>query len=76
MLFITPRVVENEVDITRVIDDLRRRMENLDRLFPYITPFPAEVFPDGRRVRRRCPPPIKVPVPPIPAEPPPANVQL
>jgi general secretion pathway protein D len=34
ILFITPRVVENEVDYQRVIDDLRRRMERLDDVFP------------------------------------------
>ena len=34
MLFITPRVVEDEKDIGLVIDDLRRRMEYLDRMFP------------------------------------------
>jgi general secretion pathway protein D len=45
VLFITPRVVESEIDMQRVIEDLRRRMENMDRFFPYISPFPAEVFP-------------------------------
>ena len=34
VLFITPRVVENEFDIKGVIDDLRRRMERLEELFP------------------------------------------
>ena len=34
VLFITPRVVENEFDVLGVIDDLRRRMEYLDRGFP------------------------------------------
>ena len=34
VLFITPRVVENEKDIGAVIDDLRKRMEYLDRMFP------------------------------------------
>ena len=34
VLFITPRVVENEIDYDAVINDLRRRMENLDRVFP------------------------------------------
>ena len=34
VLFITPRVVENESDYRRVIDDLRRRMEQIDDLFP------------------------------------------
>jgi general secretion pathway protein D len=34
ILFITPRVVENEVDYRRVIDDLRHKMERLDEVFP------------------------------------------
>jgi general secretion pathway protein D len=34
ILFITPRVIENEVDAKRVIEDLRRRMERLDEVFP------------------------------------------
>jgi general secretion pathway protein D len=34
VLFITPRVVEDEKDISLVIDDLRKRMEYLDRMFP------------------------------------------
>ena len=63
VLFITPRVVEGEVDIRAAIDDLRRKMENLDRLFPYIPPFSSIVFPD----RPPAPSPAgdKVPVPPM-----------
>jgi len=34
VMFITPRVVENESDVRRIIDDLRRRMETLDGVFP------------------------------------------
>ncbi len=34
VLFITPRVMENEVDNRRVIDDLRRKMESLEDVFP------------------------------------------
>ncbi len=34
VLFITPRVVENESDYRRVIEDLRRKMEQIDDLFP------------------------------------------
>ena len=34
VLFITPRVVENEADYRSVIDNLRRRMEQIDDLFP------------------------------------------
>ncbi|MCC7217779.1 MAG: type II secretion system secretin GspD [Burkholderiales bacterium] len=45
VLFITPRVVESEVDVRGAIDELRRKMENMDRLFPYIPPFSSQVFP-------------------------------
>jgi general secretion pathway protein D len=34
VLFITPRVVANETDVNRVIDDLRRKMERLEDVFP------------------------------------------
>jgi general secretion pathway protein D len=34
VLFITPRVVEDEKDIGLIIDDMRKRMEYLDRMFP------------------------------------------
>jgi general secretion pathway protein D len=34
VLFITPRVVENEVEVEQVLDGLRRRMERLDDVFP------------------------------------------
>jgi len=34
VLFITPRVVNDTVDYTRVIEDLRRKMERLDEVFP------------------------------------------
>ncbi|HTS21500.1 MAG TPA: type II secretion system secretin GspD [Casimicrobiaceae bacterium] len=34
ILFITPRVVENELDYRRIIEDLRRKMERLDEVFP------------------------------------------
>ena len=63
VLFITPRVVESEIDMQRVIDDLRRRMENMDRLFPYISPFASEVFPP------KNPPSAPPPVAPQPAPP-------
>jgi general secretion pathway protein D len=54
VLFITPRVVETEADIRGAIDDLRRKMENMDRLFPYFNPFLQQVFP----------PPLQQPGPP------------
>jgi general secretion pathway protein D len=34
VLFITPRVVENEADVIRIIDDMRRRMDSLEGVFP------------------------------------------
>ncbi len=46
ILFITPRVVENEVDIGAVVQEMRRRMENLDAVVPIIRPFIGPVFPD------------------------------
>jgi len=45
VLFITPRVVETDKDIRGAIEDLRKKMDNLDRLFPYVKPFPDLVFP-------------------------------
>jgi len=42
ILFITPRVVENEVDYRAVIEDLRRRMERLDEVFPRPKTAPEE----------------------------------
>ena len=34
VLFITPRVVENEIDTKRFIEEMRRKMERLDDVFP------------------------------------------
>jgi general secretion pathway protein D len=33
VMFITPRVVETEIDLKSVVEDLRRRMENIDDTF-------------------------------------------
>ncbi|HEX6137167.1 MAG TPA: type II secretion system secretin GspD [Casimicrobiaceae bacterium] len=41
VLFITPRAVTDSTDISRVIDDLRRKMETLDRVFPATPAWPA-----------------------------------
>jgi general secretion pathway protein D len=46
VLFITPRVVENEADYRSVIDNLRRRMEQIDDLFP-----PPQTAPQGSERR-------------------------
>jgi len=40
IMFITPRVVASEVDFEAVINDLRRRMEGLDRVFPGTSDWP------------------------------------
>jgi general secretion pathway protein D len=45
IMFITPRVVENEIDIRNVIDDLRRRMSRLEDDFPRPKPLPPPVPP-------------------------------
>jgi len=47
VMFITPRVVENDSDVRRIIDDLRRRMETLDGVFPIknMTPGAAPAAP-------------------------------
>src|SRR5450755_4381175 len=34
VLFISPKIIENGADFRRVMDDLRRRMEQLDDVFP------------------------------------------
>jgi general secretion pathway protein D len=34
VLFITPRVIENEYDVKGVLEDIRRKMERLEGAFP------------------------------------------
>jgi general secretion pathway protein D len=58
VLFITPKVVEKEIDVAAAIDDLRKRMENLDRDFPYIRPFTSEVFPPSSPAAPGAPLPV------------------
>jgi len=41
VLFITPRAVTDSGEISRVIEDLRRKMETLDRVFPGTPNWPA-----------------------------------
>ena len=41
ILFITPQVLESETDTQRVIDDLRRKMEQIEDVFPPPKPAPA-----------------------------------
>jgi general secretion pathway protein D len=51
VMFITPRVVESEVDMKGIIEDLRRRMEKIDDSFNVFTkaqlPSPATQLPSS-----------------------------
>ncbi|MEO5699110.1 MAG: type II and III secretion system protein, partial [Casimicrobiaceae bacterium] len=48
VLFITPRVVETESDLKNVLDDLRRRMQRLDDVFPDANaPYPRPAPPQN-----------------------------
>lgn len=76
VLFITPRVVETKADIGAAIDELRRKMENLDALIPLIRPNIGPAFPDTVVPPFWAPftsPPV-FPPPPMPAPVPPAAV--
>lgn len=76
VLFVTPRVVENDKDVRGVIEDLRRRMEYLDRTFmpplrlpadyqPEVTPSVFPPAPSGPGARETTPPrPGYYPAPP------------
>jgi hypothetical protein len=41
VLFVTPRTVSDSTEIEHTIEDLRRRMETLDRVFPATPNWPA-----------------------------------
>jgi len=45
VLFVTPRVVDNEFDVRGAVDDLRRRMERLDSVYPAVVPGGAPGLP-------------------------------
>ena len=57
VLFVTPRVMDTEFDVRSVIDDMRRRMERLDKAFP----------PDPGLVNA---PTLVIPAVPVPSFPP------
>jgi general secretion pathway protein D len=38
VLFVTPRVLDTDFDVRNAVDDLRRRMERLDSVYPAIVP--------------------------------------
>jgi len=67
VLFITPRVVDTEIDYEGVMNDLRRKMEGLDRLFPAQPTWPAAEPTPSERLERFFAPkadPMPRPVPP------------
>ena len=45
VLFITPQVLESETDYQRVIEDLRRKMEQIEDVFPRPKPAPEASVP-------------------------------
>src|SRR5205823_3011569 len=76
IMFITPRVVSNELDYESVINDLRRRMENLDRQFPATSTWPASPPNPLDQINQFLTPkfgPLTPPPPDIPRTAPPAG---
>ena len=63
VMFITPRVVENENDLKNTIEDLRRRMQQIDDTFDVFRRRPRRRMPIPMRRRRR-------PTAPAPCTPP------
>src|SRR5947207_298307 len=76
IMFITPRVIANELDYESVINDLRRRMENLDRQFPGTSTWPASPANPLDQLNQFFTPklgPFTPPPPDVPKVPPPAG---
>jgi len=76
IIFITPRVIENEIDYDAVMQDLRRKMDNLDRVFPGTPGWPAAPASYGDRLDKILTPKEYPAVPPPSPEfayPPPAG---
>ena len=69
-MFITPQVIESELDLKGVIDDLRKKMVYMDQLFPVK---PVASGPPAQPMVAEPPPPA--PSDAVPAEPPAAPVQ-
>jgi len=68
VMFITPRVVENETDLKNTIEDLRRRMQQIDDTFDV---FRRAKAPDPYGAAPATPPPgVPAPMPPAAAQPP------
>src|SRR5438105_2980240 len=76
IMFITPRVLTTGLDYEGVINDLRRRMENLDRQFPGTSTWPASPPNPLDQLNQLFTPkigPFTPPPPDIPRVPPPAG---
>ncbi len=68
VLFITPRVVESELDMRGIMNELRRKMENMDAIIPVIRPLLGPIFPDSAPVSPGMAPWMSPPVfPPVTA---------
>jgi Flp pilus assembly secretin CpaC len=87
VLFITPRVIDNELDYDAIMNDIRRRMENLDRVFPGTPTWPAAPPSAIDRMNQfftprsgpTPPPPTELKVAPPPGQPtqaPPPAIQV
>jgi general secretion pathway protein D len=75
VLFITPRAVTDSGEISRVIEELRRKMETLDRVFPATPNWPASPPSVGDRFQQQINPyRWELPQPSVPKPPsPPAG---
>jgi general secretion pathway protein D len=86
ILFITPRVIDSQIDNERVIQDLRKQMELIDHLFPptrgdtippppppKLGPFDIPLPPPGATPNGAAAPPAPAPTSPAAASPAPAT---
>ncbi len=65
VMFITPRVVDNEADVRSILDDLRRRMGRLEDQFPRGQP-PPPPLPPQPPPSATVPSPMPAPAPQAP----------
>jgi general secretion pathway protein D len=77
IVFITPRVIDNEVDMQAVTENLRRRMEQLDKEFPFgkresWATGASSNGPDAGPAPAPAPVPAPAPAPVVPPAPAPA----
>jgi len=70
VMFITPRVVESEADLKGTIEDLRRRMQQIDDTFDVFRRAKApDAYSDAPGAAAPAPPAVVVPAPAAPVPP-------